>query len=90
MSLHCHARRRFPNQRSRESSFQSTVLLLAVAVCTGCGQANSDRVPVHPVVGQVTLDGKPLANAFVVLHPRQISESDIPSARGVTDEQGRV
>jgi hypothetical protein len=42
-------------------------LLVGGAALTGCG--GSDRVPVHPVQGQVLFEGKPAPHAHVVLHP---------------------
>jgi len=46
----------------------SAALVLAVAFgITGCG---SDRLAVHPVRGQVLIEGKPAENAYVVFHPQ--------------------
>lgn len=65
--------------RGRVSAF----LFLAglAAIVPGC---SSGDVPVVPVQGTVTLDGKPLAGAEVVFSP----EVGRPSL-GVTDSQGR-
>lgn len=62
-----------------------TVTLL-VASLTGC--SGSDRLPVHPVQGQITFNGKPLANAFVVLHPKSPTESRHGPAQAQTDADG--
>lgn len=56
-------------------------LLFAV---TGCGDG-VDRIPTFKTQGQVLLNGKPLANAFVVLHPES---PELVPARASTDAQG--
>lgn len=45
----------------------SGLLLLAL---TGCGPREPSRVPVFKASGQVQIDGQPLPNAMVVLHPK--------------------
>jgi len=58
------------------------VLLLAIALCLGC--TSGSNVPnLGLVEGIVTLDGKPLANAFVVFNPVKGKRST-----GQTDAQG--
>ena len=63
------------------------LVLLAIFAASGCSQAEVANLPVHPVEGQVTLKGKPLADAFVVLHPR--TGETTPKALGKTDAQGQ-
>jgi hypothetical protein len=63
------------------------IVSLTFATLVGCGK-NSDRVQVFPVEGQVTLNGHPLANAFVVLHPKDANASGVPAARAQTDSNG--
>lgn len=63
------------------------IVLLVFATLTGCGK-KSDRVQVFPVEGQVTFNGQPLANAFVVLHPRDPIAAGTPVARAQTDSNG--
>ncbi len=65
------------------------VLLLVLSLESGCRPANSDRVPVYPVEGQITLNGQPLADAYVVLHPRHSADSRVLPAQGKTDLTGR-
>jgi hypothetical protein len=36
-------------------------------LCSSCGTGN--HLPVHPVHGQVLVDGRPASNALVVFHP---------------------
>ena len=59
------------------------VLSLA-ALCSAC---SSGRKPVHPVRGQIVVDGKPAAQAQVVLHPAE-GDKDEPHPAGQTDDQG--
>ena len=61
---------------------QSTVVLAIIFLTTiGCG--GSDRLPVIPVTGTVTMDGKPLENVSVTFHPESGR-----SANGVTNSEG--
>jgi len=61
---------------------------LALATLVGCGGGDGIvRLPVHPVEGQITRNGKPLANALVALHPKG-GDSRAITARGQTDENG--
>jgi hypothetical protein len=59
---------------------------LAVALLTPACSRNSHK-PVHPVRGQVLLEGKPAAGATVAFHPvGGAAEAPRPSAQ--TDDQG--
>jgi hypothetical protein len=62
-----------------------TILLLVAA---GCGSKHPDRLAVFPVSGQVTWNGQPLPNAFVVLHPKGAHDLRAVTARGQTDQSG--
>lgn len=57
------------------------------AAAIGCSQ--SDRVPVYPVEGQLSFNGAPLSNAFVVLHPRAPTDKRVLAARAQTDAAGK-
>jgi hypothetical protein len=69
-------------------SIRSTQWLPLLTACVaGCG-GESGPLPVHPVSGQVTFNGKPLAGAqvvFVPTHPEKVSVR--PTGR--TDQDGR-
>jgi len=68
---------------------QSWILAAMVVAAAGCG---GDHVKVASVSGRVTLDGKPLANAFVQFQPMasgQSIETPGPPSVGTTDADGR-
>jgi hypothetical protein len=60
--------------------------MLLVALVTGCSKSEP-RVPVQPVSGQITFDGKPAKGARVVFHPKSASEP-FPSPSAYADAQG--
>jgi hypothetical protein len=60
------------------------VVLTLAALCPAC---SSGRKPVHPVRGQVLVDGKPAAKAQVLLHPAEGGQNE-PHPTGQTDDQG--
>lgn len=62
-------------------------VLFVVAVSLGCSK--SDRIAVHPVEGQLTWNGQPLPNAFVVLHPQDKSNPKLLTARAQTGADGK-
>jgi hypothetical protein len=62
------------------------VLALAALFCSSCRESQK---PVYPVRGQVLLTGKPIANAFVALHPLAESGPEVPRPTGRTDTDGR-
>lgn len=64
------------------------VLLPGVALLlfAGCGE----RLPVAPVSGSITLDGKPLTGASITTQPIGMGSSDPgPGSFGRTDAEGR-
>lgn len=63
----------------------AAIIVLAAAV--GCSK--SDRIAVHPVEGQLTWQGQPLPNAFIVLHPQNASDPRVLPARAQTDASGK-
>jgi hypothetical protein len=67
-----------------------TTLIVAMGIAgfMGCGSKNADRLPVFPVEGQITLNGQPLAHAFVVLHPKGNGDPRLLPARAQTDRNG--
>jgi len=64
--------------------------LVTLFLLSGCGSSQDkwaqDRPHCIPVQGVVTLDGKPLADAFVVFRPTSATS---PGASGMTDTEGR-
>lgn len=74
-----------PKDRRWHLSWLGLILLLMV----GCQKKALDRPAVFPVSGQVIQLGKPLANALVVLHPRQAKDPRVIAARATTDAEGR-
>ena len=63
--------------------------IVAAFSATGCNKADNDRVQVFPVNGQLQWNGKPLAEAFVVFHPRESGATAAPAAHGQTDQEGK-
>ena len=79
-----------PSDFRRHSSLgplAAVCALLLLVVATGCSKSEPPRVPVQPVTGQVTFDGRPAKGAWVVLHPTNTGES-FPSPNGYADAQG--
>jgi hypothetical protein len=60
------------------------VILALAALCPAC---SSGRKPVHKVHGQVFVDGRPAAQAQVLLHPTGNDAEELRPA-GQTDDQG--
>src|SRR4051812_41924457 len=61
--------------------------LLLLALPAGC--ATADRVPLHPVRGQVLYNGSPVKGALVVLHPREAQPGCVQKPIAYTDAEGR-
>ena len=64
------------------------VLATSSLLAVGCSKGDS-RVAVHPVEGQLTWNGQPLPNAFVVLHPQDPTDTRVLPARAQTDAEGK-
>ncbi len=71
--------------------------VLAVLALSSCADPDSGHVTVHPARGQVLYQGKPLAEALIVLQPVKPSEKDQdanapprPTARSDADGQFRL
>ena len=68
------------------ASMHPRSLIFILLVCVGCG----DGLPVAPVSGNVTLDGKPLVGASVTTQPISVTGNNPGSGSfATTDEQGR-
>jgi hypothetical protein len=62
-------------------------LLAAVIFASGCGDAEK-RVPVFPVTGKITYQGKPPVGAQIVLHPAHSGETLDAAPIGVVQDDG--
>jgi hypothetical protein len=63
--------------------------MLALLSCWGLAGCSRPAGPaLAPVHGQVFVNGRPAANAFVVLHPLNSADPQAPRPRGRVDEQG--
>ena len=62
------------------------VMVLALA-SAGCSKQAPQTLPVHPVTGKVTFDGRPAAGALVVFHPKDAS-AGLPTPNALVDKQG--
>jgi hypothetical protein len=61
-------------------------LCAGLVVLTGCGKSTrTGAIPVVPVNGTVTYQGKPVAEADITFYPK---EQNIPSSFGRTDDKG--
>jgi hypothetical protein len=63
----------------------AVVLLPAVIAVSGCGES---QVPVYPVSGRVTYQGKPAAGATVVLHALGVADTQDVAPYGVVENDG--
>jgi hypothetical protein len=68
------------------------LVLVATAVGAGCGRAKTDRLKVVPAAGKLLVNGRPAANAEVILHPvdKVGRESVRPFARTEADGSFRL
>jgi hypothetical protein len=60
--------------------------LVVTATMLGCAKSEPERLSVHPVSGQITLNGKPAAGATIVFHPQ--TKIDAPAPRANADKNG--
>jgi hypothetical protein len=63
-------------------------MITAAMLTTGCSGASPDRVPVIPVEGAVTFEGKPTAGAMIVLHAKSGPRSNVPTPRAQVAKDG--
>ncbi len=68
-------------------------VVAGVSFAVGCGgwepPQPQNRVETFPVTGQVHVDGNPVAQIAVRLHPVGSEKNSLPTASGFTDEEGR-
>jgi hypothetical protein len=65
------------------------VLVMALISFTGCGRADSSRVPVHPASGAIQFRGQPVSGAFVSLHAKGHNNTGAPSPRASVGPDGK-
>lgn len=76
-----------PFYRSRTGGVRLSLMAVSLTVgLAGCGGSSS--TPTHPVRGKVLFDGKPPANALVVLHPLGDTQKDSPRPRAKVEPDG--
>src|SRR5687768_13891650 len=63
-------------------------LLFVPLLLAGCG-GDASRLKTHPVEGTVQFEGRPLEGAFVVLHPKGLSDPKNLPAHAKTDAMGK-
>jgi hypothetical protein len=61
------------------------MLTVGLITLTGCGSAGPELVPVS---GSLTQNGKPVAEAKIVLHPLEPQPTQLPTPMAITDESG--
>ena len=64
-------------------------LLFVPLLAVGCGGDGISRLKTHPVEGLVQFEGRPLEGAFVVLHPKGVSDPKHLAAQAKTDATGK-
>ena len=61
----------------------------SILLCgSGCSDTDEIRLPVFPVKGQISFNGKPAAGAFVVLHPKGNADPRLVPPRAIVDADG--
>jgi hypothetical protein len=73
-------------RRPRRLLHGTLVALLPFAALS-CGGAE-DRLPVYPVRGQLFVDGKPAAGAYVLFHPSSDADTQATRPRGQVTQDG--
>ena len=71
-------------------TLRSVAVLFVATLTTGCGSPPADipKVNLHPVMGIVSVDGKPAKGVHVVLHPVGNSDPSAVTPNGITDDTG--
>lgn len=69
---------------TRERLIAAALLMLVGGVGCSSGAEGANRIDVYPVIGRVTMNGNPVANATVTFSP----QADQPVAMGRTDASG--
>lgn len=91
-ALMCDSARKIGLWRERNyvKRLQTATVLLTAMLMSGCGEAPGDapKTELHPVMGIVSVDGKPAKGVHVVLHPVNNSSPAAVTPNGITDETG--
>lgn len=70
-------------------TFVASLILSSLTGFAGCGKKKEvPRVAVFPVEGQLVVNGKPLANALITLHPKSTTEG-ASKAHAQSDKDGK-
>jgi len=76
----------------KEPSMPKLLVLAAIAqtmiLLAGCGRSGPPRVTPNPTNGSITYQGHPIGGAFLALHPKAGSPSDVPTATAVVQSDG--
>lgn len=68
----------------------SVAVLFAAMLTIGCGSPPADipKVNLYPVMGIISVDGKPAKGVHVVLHPVGNNDPSAVTPNGITDDTG--
>jgi hypothetical protein len=59
-----------------------------IATTAGCGKSKPEQVPVFPVNGAVTFDGRATPGAMIVLHAKSGASANMPTPRAQVEGDG--
>jgi len=66
----------------------SAIAAIALCAATGCGKSSPGHVPTYAVSGSITLQGKPMPGAYVVLHPKSDAQQLALAPRASVADDG--
>jgi hypothetical protein len=72
----------------RFASYSIAILALSLCGLTGCSEKRPGEVPVYPVKGRVTFQGKPMPYAVVTFFPTGQPFAQALKPRATADENG--
>ena len=70
----------------KRSVYRSVILALSVLLLSSCGEQSGPTT--FKVTGKVTMDGSPVPEAVVVLHPKNKGEDSMLAFQAITDAEG--
>ncbi len=62
-----------------------TLLVVGLSACIGCGDG---KAPTFDVSGKVLVKGQPAQGAFLVFHPKEPGEKEVPRPYATTNAEG--